>query len=123
MKITSKYLVIALLATVAVVCSCGKTKEKSSEKAILEFWVGNVEYKINGTSISYLYPKVDENLWTGFVSMPVAPSKVVISRGATIDPPVTAARDFMQEQIYTLTAEDGSKQTYKVKADKTLYLN
>jgi hypothetical protein len=118
----SKYLVIALLAIVAVCGSCGGKKEKSSEKAIKEFWVNGVEYAINGTYISYLYPKTAANTWTGWVSMPVAPSKVVLSAGATIDPPVTAERDFMQEQTYTVTAEDGSKQTYKVKADRTMYV-
>jgi len=119
----SKYLVIALLATVSVLVSCGSKKEKSSEKAILEFWVGDVKYQISGTNITYLYPKTVENTWTGWVAMPVAPSKVVLSAGATIDPPATAARNFEQEQTYTVTAEDGSKQTYKVKADKTPYVN
>ena len=119
----SKNLVIALLATVTVLSSCGGSKEKSNEKAILEFWVNGVEYTISGTNITHLYPKTAENTWTGWVTMPAAPSKVVLSRGATLDPPATASRDFLQEQIYTVTAEDGSKQTYKVKADKTPYVN
>ena len=90
----SKYLIIASLATVAVIGSCSKKKEKSSEKAILEFWVNNVKYDINGTSITHLYQKTAANSWTGWVAMPTAPSKVVLSAGATLDPPVTVARDF-----------------------------
>jgi len=117
-----KYLVIALLATGAVFSSCGTKKEQSSEKAILEFWVNNVKYDINGTSITHLYQKTAANSWTGWVAMPAAPSKVVLSQGATLDPPITVARDFEQEQTYTVTAEDGSKQTYKVKAERTQYL-
>ena len=118
----SKYLIIALLATVAVIGSCRKKVEKSSEKAILEFWVGGVQYEPNGNSFTHLYPKTAPNTWTGWVSMPAAPSKVVLSAGATLDPPATAARDFEQEQTYTVTAQDGSKQTYKVKAERTQYL-
>ena len=117
----SKNLVIALLATVTVL-GCGGSKEKSSEKAILEFRVNSVEYTISGTNITHLYPKTAENTWTGCVSMPVAPSKVTLSKGATLDPSATIARDFLQEQTYTVTAEDGSQQVYKVKADRTQYV-
>ena len=106
---------------VAGFSSCKKTT-KSSEKAITEFWVGDVKYQINGTNITHLYPKPSENKWTDLVPMPVAPSKVLYSKGASIDPPITEKRDFLQEQTYTVTAEYGSKQVYKVKAEKTQYV-
>ena len=96
--------------------------EKSNEKAIKEFWVNDVEYTISGTNITHLYPKYSENTWTGWTSMPVAPSKVVLSPKASIDPPTTAQRDFEQGVTYTVTAEDGSKQQYKVKAERTMYV-
>jgi len=118
----SKYLIIALVAIAAIFSACGG-KEKSSEKAILEFWVGDVEYDINGTNITYLYPKASENVWEGWVAMPVAPTKVRLSSGATINPPATATQNFENEVTYTVTAEDGSQQTYRVKADRTQYLD
>ena len=113
---------VLLVAFVAGFNACGK-KEKSSEKDILEFWVGNVKYNIEGTNITYLYPKFDENQWTGWVAMPAAPSKVELSSGASINPPITEKRDFEAGVTYTVTAEDGSQKTYKVKAEKPAYLN
>ena len=115
-----KYLFIALLVTVAVCSSCKKKGEKSNEKAIKEFWVNDVKYTITGTDITHLYPKYSENTWTGWTSMPAAPSKVVISPKATIDPPVTAERDFEQGVTYTVTDEDGTKQSYLVKAERSM---
>ena len=117
----TKYFIVVMLSASVGLCGCGK-KNKSNEKAITEFWVGNAQYQIKGTNITYLYPKVTAGTWTGWVEMPVAPSKVTLSPGATIDPPVSTARDFMQEQTYTVTAEDGSTQVYKVKAEKTQYV-
>ena len=116
----SKYLIIALLAIAAGFTSC--KKDKSSEKDILEFWVGDVKYDINGTSITKLYPKVDENEWTGWVNMPVAPSKVELSPKAKIDPPVSATQSFENGVTYTVTAEDGSTKTYTVKAERSMNL-
>ena len=119
----SKYLIIALLAIVAGFSACGD-KEKSSEKDILEFWVGNVKYSINGTNITYIYGKTSENSWDGWVSMPVTPSKVELSSSkATIHPSVSAAQNFENGIEYTVTAEDGSTKTYMVKADRTQYLD
>ena len=119
----NKYLAIVLLAIIAGFGSCNSKKEKSSEKAILEFWVNGVQYTITGTNITHFYPKTSADTWTGWVSMPVAPSKVALSPGATLDPPATVVRDFLQEQIYTVTAEDGTKQQYKVKVDRTQYVD
>ena len=122
MKSNGKYLIIALLAIVAGFSACGN-KVKSSEKDILEFWVGDVKYNINGTNITYLYTKASENSWDGWISMPAAPSKVEFSPGASIEPPVTDRQNFENEVEYTVTAEDGSTKTYKVKVDRTQYLD
>ena len=116
------FISVLLVVCVAGFGACGK-KDKSSEKEILEFWVGDVKYDINGTNISKLYSKFAENQWTGWVTMPVAPSKVRLSSGATINPPITEKRDFEAGVAYTVTAEDGSQQIYKVKAERTQNLN
>ena len=113
---------VLLVAIVVGFSACGG-KDKSGENNIREFWVGDVRYQISGTNITYIYPKVDRDSWTGLPSMPIAPSRVVIADGATIDPPVTAAQDFLKEGgvRYTVTAENGDTRTYTVKAEKTQY--
>ena len=118
-----KSFIISVLLVGFAVCFTSCKKEKSSEKAILEFWVGNVKYNVEGTNISWIYSKVSENVWTGWVTMPAAPSKVELSPGASIKPPITEKQDFEAGVTYTVTAEDGSQQTYKVKVEKTPYLN
>ena len=118
----SKYLAAALLAASIGLGGC-KGKEKSGEKDILEFWVGGVKYNISGTDITHLYPKASADTWTGWVSMPVAPSKIELSPGATIDPPTTAPQNFEAGAEYTVKAEDGSTKKYTVKAERTMNLN
>ena len=112
---------VLAVALMAGFSACGK--KKSSENSIREFWVGDVRYQITGTNISYLYPKTDRDTWTGIVTMPVAPSKVVLSPGATIDPPATATQDFFQEGgvKYTVKAENGDTKVYTVLAQKDPY--
>jgi len=113
----------ALLVLFAGFISCGGKNNKSGENSIREFWVGDVKYQISGTNITYFYPKAERDTWTGLVSMPVAPSKVVHS-GASIDPPITAPQDFFKEGgvTYTVTAENGDSKTYTVKADKAEFI-
>jgi len=113
---------VLFVAIVAGLSACGG-KEKSGDNNIREFWVGGVKYQITGTNITYLYPKTDRNTWTGLVTMPATPSKVVLSPGATLDPPETVAQDFLKEGgvTYTVTAENGDTKTYTVKAEKTPY--
>ena len=108
------------LATLAAV-SCKKTK-KSSENSILEFWVAEVRYQIDPVSnfITHTYAKPAPDTWTGWVSMPAAP-RVVLSPGARLDPPATRALNFEQEQTYTVTAENGDKKVYTVKAERAPY--
>jgi len=73
----NKFSVIALFGS--ALAFSGYTKEKSSEKDILEFWVDNVQYDKTGTNCNKFYPKVSENNWGGFPAMLVASSKVEIS--------------------------------------------
>jgi len=120
MKSSSVICASLLFALLAGFSSC--KENKSGEKAILEFWVGDVEYQISGASVTHFYSKASADSWTGWVAMPVAPSKVVVSKGAVITPPVTDARDFEAGVQYTVTAEDGSQQTYTVKAEREAYL-
>ena len=110
----------ALAIVVAIFSTC---KDKSSEKDILEFWVGGVQYEINpnSSSIVYLYNKTAKDTWEGWVSMPVAPSKIVLSPKASINPLATAPQNFENGVDYTVTAEDGSTKTYRVKAERTPY--
>ena len=116
-----KLFIFSVLVIVAAgFMSC--KKEKSSEKDIIEFWVGDVQYNINGTNIYHLYPKRSKDVWTGWVSMPVAP-KIALSPKADIKPSKTDPQNFENEVVYTVTAEDGSTKIYKVKAERTMYLD
>jgi len=116
-----KFFAIALMGAALAFSGC--KKEKSSDKDILEFWVDNVQYDKSGTNFVKFYPKVSENNWGGFPAMPVAPSKVEISPKASIEPPMTERQNFEQGVTYTVTAEDGSKQTFIVRAQRNEYLD
>ena len=118
-----KSFIISVLLVVFAVGFTSCKKEKSSDKDILEFWVGNVKYNIEGTNISWIYPKTSENVWTGWVAMPAAPSKVELSPGASINPPISTKQDFEAGVTYTITAEDGSQKTYKVMVDRVPLLD
>ena len=96
---------------------------KSSENDILEFWVGGVKYDKSGTNFIKFYPKLSENNWGGFPTTLVAPSKVEISPKASISPAVNVPQDFERGVTYTVTAEDGSKQTFTVRAQRNEYLD
>jgi hypothetical protein len=119
----SKFFVIVLLSVAVGFGACSKKekKEKSSEKAILEFKVNDVPYDINQSThrITYIYPKVSEDNWGNIVT--TAQPEVRFSPGARLDPPASEERDFLQEQTYTVIAEDGSRQEYTVKAEKDTY--
>jgi hypothetical protein len=82
----------------------------SSASAIVSFRAGGVDWNIDGTDISYIFP---EGTTKGYLipNIPVSP-------GAAIDPPATEAQDFFAAPVtYTVTSEDGSAQTvYTVKS-------
>ena len=117
----SKFFTIALLGAAFAFSGC--FLEKSSEKDILEFWVNNVQYDKSGTDFIKFYPKMSENNWGAFPVTPVAPSKVEISPKASISPPITEAQDFEKGVTYTVTAEDGSTQTFTVRAQRNEFLD
>jgi len=100
---------------------------KSSECDILSFKVGEVEYTINGTNIFHIYacsgtePGVTCSDWIGLVPMPAVPT-IILSPGATINPPVTSAQNFIVNgATYVVTAEDGlTQKAYSVKASRAV---
>ena len=113
-----KLLSVVLLVAVVVVglAACGgKEDKKSSECSILSFSVGSVAYKVEGTSITYLYPKTAGDTWTGLPTWPAKPT-ITISDKASIEPSPDKEQNFVTGASYTVTAEDGSKKTYNVKA-------
>jgi len=116
----NKFFALALIG--AALCFSGCTKVKSTENDILEFWVNGVKYDKTGTSFAKFYPKLSENNWGEFPQTSVAPSKVVISPRASIDPPITATQEFERGVTYTVTAENGAEQTFTVTAQRNAYL-
>ena len=114
-----KLLVVALMAVVVGFGACGgKKNEDSSEKAILTFKVNGITYNVNESTktISYEYPKTAENTWTGIPSGAVIP-EVTVSPNADYAP--KTAQNFLDGSVvYTVTAEDGSTQTYTVRAQR-----
>ena len=115
LKQTTIAAAIALTTLAAVSC-----KKKSSEADILEFWVSGIQYTISGTSIVHIYPKSAPDTWATLPSMPVEPSKVVISKGAKIAPSATQKQDFEKGVTYTVTSSDGTRKTYTVKAERVM---
>ena len=81
---TKKFLAIALLG--AAVYAFSGCRRQSNEADILEFWVNGVQYERSGTNFIRSFPKLSENDWGAFPTVSVAPSRVVISPRATIDP-------------------------------------
>jgi hypothetical protein len=83
----------------------------SSSKDILSFTVGGTEWTIDGLNISYTYP-AGTNPATQTVPV------IKLSDRATVNPASEVAQDFFTEAgvTYTVTAEDGSTQTYIAKA-------
>ena len=117
-----KFFALALLLGAAYAFS-GCSREKSSEKDILEFWVDGVQYEKSGANFAKFYPKLSQDHWDRWPAMPAAPSKVVVSPRASISPPATERRDFEQGVVYTVTAEDGTTATFTVKANRDEYLD
>ena len=117
-----KLLVAALMVVIVGFAACGGGKDKdSSEKAITKFVVSGIEYDINQSTrtISYIYPKTDPDIWTGLPSGAVVPV-VTVSPKADYEP--KTAQSFVDGSvIYTVKAEDGSTQTYTVKAERGTY--
>ena len=114
MKIKS--FVFALLVVVAIgFTACGG--KKSSEKLILEFVVDGVEYEINPVTktITWQYTKTGIEEWS---SEPVWPQTPIIKVSPKASYSTKDIGNFITGATYTVTAEDGSKATYKVKAER-----
>ena len=105
----SKYLVIALLATVTFFGSCSSKTEKSSACDIESFTVDGKTWDISGLNITATYPK-------GTDVSNLKPN-ITFSKGAAVDPPSGVAKDFSSAVTYKVTAEDGKAQkTYTARA-------
>ena len=115
---------IAVLSIAAIGFSaCGGKDKLSSEKAITKFHVNNVEYTINPDyTITKHYEKQVENTWeTGMPTGPVAPT--IEFKGKSIFPDPSTVQTFIDNVIeYTVTAEDGTTQKYRVIATRTMTL-
>ena len=112
-----KVLVAALMVVIVGFGSCGSKKE-SSDKSIIKFTVYGVDYTIEGNNIKHLYNKTAVNVWVGEPVWPIAPD-ITISDKATITPSPGTKQNFVEGSVtYTVTAEDGSTQTYTVKAER-----
>jgi hypothetical protein len=86
------------------------TRTPYTEKGIVSFTVDGTAWAVNGSDITYVYP-------AGTVETLLTPV-ITLSPGATVNPPSGASQNFFTEQgvTYTVTAEDGTTQTYTVKA-------
>jgi len=117
-----KLFVFSFLVVVFVgFTACSSSKEKSSDKVITKFTVSGVDYTINNTSITHLYSKTAADTWPGAPTTKVAPT--IVWKGAKIEPLPEVTQDFLSAAVtYTITAEDGSKQSYSVKAEKSLVI-
>jgi hypothetical protein len=113
-----KTVLTALICTVALFAACDKKNEepKSSECNITVFSVDGKTWAISGENITYAY----ESAATEGKLTP----NIILSEGATVDPPANQEQDFFAESgvTYTVTAEDGvAKKTYIARATRTKY--
>ena len=116
MKKVTVLVVAILLAATAGISSCKKKNDDQPAKSkacdITLFKVGNDTWTINGTSITYQYPK-------GTTPGSLTPT-ITVSDKASVNPPTGVAQsDFFTSGgvTYTVTAEDGTtKKTYTAKA-------
>jgi len=84
------------------------TVSKSSDKEILSFHIGNTAGTIDRET---MFIHVEVAAGTDVTSLK---PQVNISQGATVSPASETEQDFTDPVIYTVTAEDGSKQEYTV---------
>ncbi|MFA7171379.1 MAG: DUF5018 domain-containing protein, partial [Candidatus Paceibacterota bacterium] len=85
-----------------------ETAELSSVKNIISFKLSGVSGAINNTTHT-----IAITLPAGTSVTSIAPT-IAVSAGATISPTSGTAKNFSSPVIYTVTAEDGSTQTYRV---------
>ena len=116
MMILRYYVYALLLGLVLVFGQCTKAKIIliRYEKEILDFIIPNTTTNVvfnDDTILIEVYPYVDVTKLTPIV---------VVSDGATVDPPSGSTVDFTEPVIYAVTALDGSVAEYTVTINKNL---
>jgi hypothetical protein len=110
-------LIAALGCFLMFIVSCNKNEEpKSSACEIVLFSVDGKTWTKSGTEFTYVYPPET-------VEGTLTPT-IILSEGATVNPPTSQAQNFFTETgvTYTVTAEDGvTSQSYTAKAIRTRY--
>ena len=124
---SSLYVVVLLVAVIAF-NGCSGSGEKSSEKEIATFKVGNVDWNVDHANgkISKIYPKTtmsppgENPEWAGLpAGWPTSTATVVLKdtkAKMSPDPNVTAIN--LETGSITVTAENGSPKTYRVQGEK-----
>jgi len=122
-----RLLAIALVSVMVGLGSCGGKKDKSKENEIVTFKVGTVDYQINHATglITHLYKKTGENTWPGLPSGWPKTTAVVTLKDlkARISPDPNVTPINLENDSFTVTAEDGTPKTYTVKATRDLDVN
>ena len=115
----TRLLAIALVAVIVGLGACGgkDKKVKSSEKDMISVKVSTITYTKSGTTFTYTYPKSGPDTWATEPQWP-APAEITISPKATLSPPASEPQYFKDGVTYTVTAEDGTRATFTVKADR-----
>jgi hypothetical protein len=117
-----RYLKYILMATLSVIimlfASCKKDKEEAKSDAceIIMFTVDDKNWTKSGTEFTYSYPAET-------VEGERVPT-IVLSDGATVEPPASQAQNFFKPEgvTYTVTAENGvASQKYTAKATRLKY--
>ena len=105
-------LLIPVVVFCCIACHDNNDAQVSSEKEILSFVFEEFEPDAEGLIDD------DQNLIR--VEVPFGTSlrslspTIIISQKAAVDPPSGQARDFSASQVYTVTAEDGTRRLYTV---------
>ena len=109
-KNITHWILYIVLMTGIISCS----DDKSSEKSLISFSIPNqiCDITIDGLTVSVdVYKYVDVSKLTAII---------VVSDGATVNPPTESMVDFTNPVFYIVTAQDGSVATYTVTVQKTL---
>lgn len=116
-KLHSLSAVCRIILFFAVCCACSGndepiTPEKNSAKSILAFSLESLTPKVTAT-ISEVDKKISIVVPAGTVVTALVPT-ITLSEKATVSPASGVAQDFSVAVVYTVTAENGSAQTYEI---------
>lgn len=103
---------VSLAMAIFFVASCSKEEIKSSAASISKFSFSALETPVIGT-IDAATSTITLEVPYGVDYTSLVPT-IIISEFATIDPAAGIAQDFTNDVVYTVTAEDGSTQSYTV---------